>query len=173
MWKLSRFVALTTTVVGWTALSACSATTVKTLSTHADQAADPAAWSTVHYGHVTIDVPASWPVYDETKGSPRCTRFDVHALYLGHQPPDATCPAHLVGRTDAAQIEPLDDATKAQLVGTPSQHIVNGELREDQPDAAVSRKLTAAFPSLGIVVTAFFRDDPAVAQRIVDSVRAA
>ena len=163
---------MTTVLVGWAALSGCSTTSATKVSTQRGPG-DAAAWSTVQYGHVAIDVPSTWPVYDQARGAPRCTRFDVHALYLGHQQPDATCPAHLVGRTDAAQIEPLDDASRARLIGTPSRQVVNGQVREDQPDAAVSRKLTAAFPDLGVLVTASYRDDPSVAQRIVDSVRAA
>ena len=175
MRRLPRFVALIAFVISWLAVSGCSTTVAKQVLTQppATAPADPTAWTTVHYGQVALDVPASWPVYDIADGAPRCARFDQSALYLGHQQADASCPAHPVGRTDAAQVEPLDDLTKAQLVAPASTETVNGQVRQDQPGADVTRQLTAAFPGLGVVVTASYLDDPAVAQRIVDSVRAA
>ncbi|HJP66346.1 MAG TPA: hypothetical protein VKA30_08595, partial [Actinomycetota bacterium] len=72
--------------------------------------AGAAATRSVTYRGATFDVPAGWPVYRLGPRSTRCVRFDVHAVYLGRQGRQPDCPAKLIGRTDAVQVEPLDAA---------------------------------------------------------------
>jgi hypothetical protein len=53
-----------------------------------------------------VAVPASWPVFDLSSHPSVCVRFDRHALYLGNPSPDARCPAHVVGQTEAILVRP-------------------------------------------------------------------
>lgn len=78
------------------------------------QEATPGGWKTVHYGTISLAVPAAWPVYDLSTDLKRCALLNVHAVYLGHQGPDALCPAHATGKSEVLQIEPLD-ATSASI----------------------------------------------------------
>jgi len=62
---------------------------------------------TVNYRGYQLDVPRSWPVYDLARTPSSCIRFDRHAVYLGAATAAQTCPAHLVGQTEALWIAPL------------------------------------------------------------------
>src|SRR5262249_13049722 len=52
-----------------------------------------AGFSVVHYQSVTFQVPSNWPVYDLAQDPTRCVRYDVHAVYLGHEGSTPNCPA--------------------------------------------------------------------------------
>src|SRR6266511_3355999 len=68
----------------------------------------------VTYLGYQLDVPSSWPVVDLTGAATTCVRFDRHVVYLGHPGATQDCPSHLVGRTEAMLIEPLDGAVRDQ-----------------------------------------------------------
>ncbi len=68
-----------------------------------------------------VVVPAAWPVFDLSADPSVCVRFNRHALYLGTPSPDAHCPAHAVGRTEAILIEPRG-GRKVAVTTTWSRH---------------------------------------------------
>ena len=61
---------------------------------------------TVVFAGYELDVPASWAVYRLDQHPRTCVRYDVHAVYLGPPGPDMSCPAGLVGRTEAVSVVP-------------------------------------------------------------------
>jgi hypothetical protein len=128
----------------------------------------------VRYLGAVVEVPAGWPVYDLRADARRCARLDVHAVYLGHQGADATCPAHAVGKTEAVQIEPLDALARARLLPAAPTSVrrINGQSMTVEPGSVASHDIVASYPGLGLLVTASFGPDQGVAQAIVDSVRA-
>src|SRR6266851_7911980 len=91
------------------ALVALAASTASVTPAGAATSPTPVVGSrTITSNGVSLQMPATWPVYDLGQQTGRCAGFDVHAVYLGHQGSDASCPAHLLGKTDAVRIEPLD-----------------------------------------------------------------
>src|SRR5438270_1114713 len=84
------------------------------------------AWRTVTYRGVSLQVPSSWPVFDLRRDPAQCVRFDRHAVYLGHQGEQPDCPAGLIGRTEALQIEPLDDRAVAGVTLSPGLTTLGG-----------------------------------------------
>ena len=96
-------------------------------------AATAGAWRSVTFEHVTIEVPAGWPVYNLTTDPARCPRLDRHAVYLGRPGPDPSCPAgELTGKTEAVQLLPASaqspDVRAATRAATIARHP-----RQDQP----------------------------------------
>src|SRR5689334_446833 len=81
-------------------------------------AAAGTGWRAVEYGGVRLDVPAAWPVYDLARDPTRCVRLDVHAVYLGRPGAAPACPARLLGRTEAVQVEPADPGSPADRRAT-------------------------------------------------------
>jgi len=131
------------------------------------------AWKVDRFGAMKLDAPASWPVHDLSKDSHLCVRFDVNAVYLGSQGPQPDCPARLLGRTDAVQVQPLNATATENLLPAASMVNAQGQTYQVQPDSSTTRMVVAVFPKLGVVVTASFQRDPSVAQRIIDSVSGA
>jgi hypothetical protein len=152
-------------------LGACGAggTTTVGAGTTTTAPAHPAPHQ-VFFGGATFDVPASWPVYDLTATPHRCARFDVHAVYLGHQSSDAVCPARVLGKTEAVQVEADDSFAQARVVASPATAQVNGQAVAYEPGGAAEHQIVATFPGLDIVVTATYGTDAGVAQQIVASV---
>jgi hypothetical protein len=137
-------------------------------------AATPApAWRTVTYGKARFDVPTSWPVYDLSTDAGRCVRFDQHAVYLGHQGPAASCPAHLLGRTETAQVEPLDARSQANLLPGAQTTTINGLPAAIQPFGQASNNTVASFATVGVVVTVTWSTDQGLAQHVLSTVRGA
>lgn len=108
----------------------------------------------VAWGPVRFAVPADWPVYDLGREPSRCPRMDMHAVYLGAVGPAARCPASLIGRTEALEVSPAPAAGSQSVGGDTSAGFV---LRLDR---------------LGVVVTASYRSNPALARQILRSVTA-
>jgi hypothetical protein len=123
----------------------------------------------VQYGGLRFQVPDDWPVYDLSKDPTRCVRFDQHAVYLGHAGAKQDCPAQLVGRTEAVQVEPIDatSQTTAARATTPAE-INNVAVRLD-PSSGITRSLVAAFDSAGTVATVTFSSSDALAQKVLNS----
>jgi hypothetical protein len=128
----------------------------------------------IEYGGLQFAVPEDWPVYDLAQEPTRCVRFDQHAVYLGHAGPDQDCPAQLIGRTDAIQIEPLDATSEASAARAtePSSTLSGLPIRLD-PSHALTLRVSAVFESAGVVATLTFSDDDALAQQILGMVGAA
>ena len=152
-------------------LTGCAAHSGTAISTGAPAA--NTSWTTVQFDGASVDVPASWPVYELSKDPTLCVRFNVNAVYLGAQGPDPDCPARMLGRADAVQVAPLGPTTAGQLLPALSAVNPQGLVVQEQPNSDTTRTIVAAFPKLGVLVTASYLQDPSVAQRIVDSVAAA
>jgi hypothetical protein len=99
---------------------------------------------TVSFRGVRVEVPADWPVR-RMSGEPGCVRFDRHAVYLG-DPSEITCPADLVGRTQAVHLT----------------------TRSTQGIARPDRVVTADDSPVSVVVSA--GDEPALARDIATRV---
>jgi hypothetical protein len=155
------------------AVSGCASTRTTSVDTGTAAGTDPAGWKQIQYRDAVLDVPAAWPVVDLSKNPRRCALFDVHAVYLGHQGPDAVCPARAFGRTDAVQLEPLDSETQEHVLPSPANSAINGQSVAIEPDGSATRSLVASFVGLGVTVTATYTADPSVATRIVHSVQRA
>ncbi len=99
---------------------------------------------TVTFRGVGVEVPADWPVR-RMAGRPGCVRFDRTAVYLG-DPSKVTCPADLVGRTQAV-------------------HLTS---RSTQGVARPDRVVTSTDSPVSVVVSA--GDEPALARDIASTV---
>jgi hypothetical protein len=157
------------------AMAASGCASSRTSSVHTGTAAGPATagWKQIQYRDAVLDVPAAWPVVDLSKDPQQCALFDVHAVYLGHQGPDAACPARALGRTDAVQVEPFDSETQEHVLPSPANSTINGQSVAIEPDGSTTRSLVASFVGLGVTVTATYATDSSVATRIVHSVQRA
>jgi hypothetical protein len=131
----------------------------------------PAGEQTIHFDGIAFDVPAAWPVFNLVADPHRCARFDQHAVYLGQQGSLASCPARALGRTEAVQVEPVDETKQQQLLPTASTDVANGLQMLVQPSPETTRSLTAQFPQPGVVMTVTFLQDQAQAEQILHSVR--
>jgi hypothetical protein len=127
-------------------------------------------WRTVSYALAEVDVPSSWPVYDLAADPSRCVRFDEHAVYLGQQGPSPSCPARVLGRAEAVQLQPFRQEQAAQL-GTATTEVINGTLAWLEPDSDVSHMIVASFPGLDVTVSVSYLADRALAEQIVRSIR--
>jgi hypothetical protein len=121
----------------------------------------------VVYGTLRFQVPDDWPVYELAKEPTRCVRFDQHAVYLGHAGANQDCPAHLVGRTEAVQVEPIDAVSQTTVSAATASGVINGLGVRLDPSSAITRNLIAAFDGLGLVATVTFPQSDALAQKIL------
>src|SRR6266536_3254615 len=139
----------------------------------APAAAVPAGWQRVSYGPVSWAVPAGWPVHNLAAEPGRCARLDVHAVYLGHQGERAACPARALGKTEALQVEPLGPAGQPQAVAALATHAatVAGQPARTDPSSPVTHDLVVALDRAGVALTASYGGGPALARRILATVR--
>jgi len=128
-----------------------------------------AGFSVVHYQSVTFQVPSNWPVYDLAQDPTRCVRYDVHAVYLGHEGSTPNCPAHLVGRTDTVRVEPLDASSEPQAAQATQSATISGQPVHVDPSGATSGTLVVSFDSLGVIATLTFRADDLLDQQILQT----
>jgi hypothetical protein len=139
------------------ASSAPSSTAPSTLS----------GFKAVEYSGVRFQVPGDWPVYDIAKDPTRCVRFDEHAVYLGHAGPNQDCPAQLVGRTEAVQVEPIDAVSQNTASPATAPSTINGLAVHLDPNSTITGNLVAAFDELDLVATVTFRQSDTLAQKIL------
>jgi len=156
-----------------TTSSSTTSTTTSTVPTTAPAStttttAVPAGEQLVTYSGLRFEVPSSWPVYQLSSDPNRCVRFDVHAVYLGATGPTPQCPALLVGRTEAVQVEPLNPQSPAVQLATQVQTLNGLSVRLD-PNASANGEDTVVFPDLGVVAVIAFRTAPNVATQILQS----
>jgi hypothetical protein len=148
---------------GVTATSAFAATAAKTTArtttrtrTTISATAGQAARKTVVYHGYEFQVPASWPVYRLDQHPTTCVRYDVHAVYLGTPGANMECPVGLVGRTQTVSVIP------GTAVGAGSGSEITGQLR-----------VALGAASLGATILATYGTDPAVAEQVLSTLRAA
>ncbi|MFN2613495.1 MAG: glycoside hydrolase domain-containing protein, partial [Actinomycetota bacterium] len=130
-------------------------------------AADASTSRAISFGGVHLRLPASWPVYDLDTDPARCVRFDVHAVYLGHGGESQDCPARALGKTDAVQVEPLDDRSLSHAMLEPAR--LNGIGVYHDPSAGVSGSFVTAVSRALVTVT--HGTDAATANDILASIR--
>jgi hypothetical protein len=128
-----------------------------------------AGFKGAEYAGLRFQVPGDWPVYDLSKDPTRCVRFDQHAVYLGHAGAEQDCPAHLVGRTEAVQVEPIDATSRMTAARAKTPAEINGSAVRLDPSSGITRSLVAAFDSAGIVATVTFSSSDALAQKVLHS----
>jgi len=192
------FVALAATLIGGVALAACGGGSGPSVASPGAQAgqtvttatttpastttsvpttvaptttpttAVPAGEQLVTYSGLQFEVPSSWPVYQLSSDPNRCVRFDQNAAYLGADGPAPKCPAMLVGRTEAVQVEPLNSQSPAAELATTPQTLNGLAVRVD-PNAATNAADTVVFPDQGLVAIITFRSNPALAAQILAS----
>jgi len=159
------------TVTTATTAPASTTTSVPTTlapATTTPTTAVPAGEQLVTYSGLQFEVPSSWPVYQLSSDPNRCVRFDTHAVYVGAEGPAPQCPATLVGRTEAVQVEPLNPQSQPAQLATTSQTLNGLTVRVD-PNAATNAADTIVFPDQGVVAIITFRSAPTVAAQILSS----
>jgi hypothetical protein len=142
-------------------------------STAAAGAADGSALQTVSYQGVSFQVPADWPVYDLAADPARCVRFDDHAVYLGTSGDAQDCPAGIIGRSEAIQVQPIDPDAQPAVSGSPTSQDINGLNAEVTTDLT-GREIDVTLPSSGLSATITWSDDGnggSVALQILQSFR--
>ncbi|MFC1418004.1 DUF1906 domain-containing protein [Streptacidiphilus cavernicola] len=132
------------------------------------QAASPSTQVVGYHGY-HLRVPAGWPVVDLARTPGACVRFDVHAVYLGHPGSQADCPSHLVGRTDALLLQPLDAVSEASS-GQDTQVAPQGTATyRPEGVAPVGGEIHLAVPAAGVLVTASFGASSAGVEQVLRS----
>ncbi len=120
----------------------------------------------VTYHGYKVEVPTSWPVVDLARNPSACVRFDVHAVYLGHPGADPSCPAKLVGRTEALLVEPIDRTSKAR-VGADTIWAPPGMAAVARVPARASHEVTVGVSQAGVLVTGSYGDDRGTLEEVV------
>ncbi|WP_377273164.1 glycoside hydrolase domain-containing protein [Peterkaempfera sp. SMS 1(5)a] len=169
MWRRSPRATTTALTVLATLASVALSTATATAAAPASAPAAPAKGVSYHGYHVRV--PGNWPVIDLAAHPDTCVRFDQHAVYLGH-PTDAgqaSCPAGLVGRSDALLIEPLD-AQSRPLVDRYTRVAPHGSAKAPATSGAgaPTGRIREAVPAAGVLVTSVGTDQ-AAAQTVLDS----
>jgi hypothetical protein len=155
----------TTTTIPASTTTSVPATVAPTVT---PTTAVPAGQQLVTYSGLQFEVPSSWPVYQMSSDPNRCVRFDQSATYLGAEGPAPLCPATLVGRTEAVQIEPLNPQSSTAQLATAPQTLNGLSVRVD-PKSASNYADTVAFPDLGLVAIITIGSHPALAAQILQS----
>jgi hypothetical protein len=143
---------------------------VTTVPTTPTTAAAAPGMQFVTYGGVRLQVPDSWPVYDLTNDPKRCALLNVNAAFLGHQGTNATCPADATGRTEVVQIEAVDARSQSQTASATQPGTLNGIAVKTDPSSSIHRALTVVIPDRSVVVSITYRNDPTLANAIMQSI---
>jgi len=128
--------------------------------------AAPAGQQAVVFQGYRTTVPAGWPVIDLTRQPTACVRYDRPAVYLGHPGVGQRCPAHLVGRTDALLIEPLDQ-TAAVRIDSATATAAAGQATPAHTPTSRDGQITVAVPDAGVLVTATHGQSQTTARSIL------
>lgn len=121
----------------------------------------------VGYRGLRLRVPVGWAVVNLDAQPSACPRLDVHALYLGRQGAAARCPAHLVGRVEAVQVQPLEPGTAPFVPATAGS--LHGEPLQVRAGTGVSHEIDMLLPRLGLRVTASYGTNPTLAAQVTGS----
>ena len=168
-----------------TAAKTTTRTTTKTKTTTSATASKTALKTVVYHGF-EFRVPAGWPVYRLDQHPTTCVRYDVHAVYLGTPGVNMQCPAGLVGRTETVSVIPSSTVAAGSgseitdqreqpdgVGGTELQPLpaVHGAVTLNATQHELRVALGRA--SLGVTVRATYGTDPAVAEQVLGTLRAA
>jgi hypothetical protein len=123
----------------------------------------------VTFGGVQFGVPVGWPVYTLASDPTRCVRQDVHAVYLGQAGPSPSCPANIVGHTEAVHVEPLNAKSQTEAARATQALVLNGLNVRVDPAEQIAGAVTAVFPDQQLVVTITFAKSSALADEIFQS----
>jgi hypothetical protein len=107
----------------------------------------PALAKTVRYRGATVNVPATWPVYDLATHPGVCVRFDRPAVYLGRPSADQRCPAARAGRPRAVLLEPWGRG--AAVVRRAGDTVAPGARPGARAARARARPAAATYTGLG------------------------
>ena len=129
----------------------------------------PAGWRTVSFGGASVQVPASWPVVNLDLHPSACPRLDVHAVYLGTPGPAPHCPARLVGRTEAVQIQPGSQQDPAARQAS-RPVLVGGRRALTNANYRVTHVLVYQPSGAGPQVSVSYGDDRALAAQIAATI---
>ena len=135
------------------------------------QAATGSSWRTIHYGHVRLRVPSSWPVVSLATHPRTCPLLDRHAVYLGKGGPDPACPADLLaGKTGAVQILPAVADSPDSRSATRSV-VIDGHPSRTNPDYSITHTIIDILPAAGTEVDFSYGSDLATIKEIQSSLR--
>jgi len=166
----ARDTSTTTSTTSTTATSVPPSTTVPPATSPPASTTRPTSgFKAIEYAGLRFQVPQEWPVYDLGKDPTRCARFDQHAVYLGHAGANQDCPAQLVGRTEAVQVEPIDATSQVTASAATTPGTINGLAVHVDPSSAITRSLVAAIDDPRLVATVTFRQSDALAQQILQT----
>lgn len=87
-------------------------------------AAEGPAARVVAFRGYTFEVPGSWPVVNLARHPRTCVRFDQHAVYLGTPGRNQSCPAGLIGTTEALLIAPAAARSGRSSVENPVARLI-------------------------------------------------
>ena len=116
----------------------------------AGQASAAPALMPMAYGKYSFELPRSWPVINLSARPRTCVRFDRQAVYIGTPGPDQSCPARVIGTTQALLIR--RGPARAARAAT---------------ENPVARQITVTAP--GISITATYGTDPGQIDQILRS----
>ena len=168
--KAGQSESTSTSTASVTSTTASPPTTPTTAPTTSSSVAGQS--TVITYRGLQLTVPSAWPVYEMAADPARCVRFDRHAVFLGPAGSDPSCPARVVGRTEAVQVQPLNGSTQAAEASATSPTSINGVSVLVDPNADTAGALTAVVKNLNLLVTITFGSDRATAERILQSLHA-
>jgi len=177
--KASRYwstalIATTAVVLGGgpsaVAAAASAASTQGAQSTQSTAMGSDSDTKEVSYHGYALRVPADWPVIDLSQASQTCVRFDRHAVYLGHPSSEQSCPAYVIGRTEAVVVEPLD-ATSGGRIDSHTVQVSGSRATPASAPSGVAGEITEAIAGAGVLVTASYGADAQLAQQILTGAR--
>lgn len=131
--------------------------------------AGPNTAQRVTFGGLQFGVPTGWPVYSLASDPTRCVRQDAHAVFLGQQGPNPSCPSRLVGHTETVHVEPLNAQSQPEAARATQAQVLNGLNVRADPAEQIAGAVTAVFPDQGLVVTITFVHSSALADEIFHS----
>ncbi|ACU71487.1 FG-GAP repeat protein [Catenulispora acidiphila DSM 44928] len=137
---------------------------------HGTAATSSANTKQVSYHGYALSVPADWPIIDLSQAPQTCVRFDQHAVYLGHPGSEQSCPAQVIGRTEAVVVEPLDAAT-GDRIGSHTIQVTGPRAAPATTPSGTDGEITEAIAGAGVLVTASYGTDAQQAQQILTGAR--
>jgi hypothetical protein len=150
----------------WWLVTACVVVAVAGLVSSA-RAARPEATKQVTFHGYKVEVPTSWPVIDLTRNPSTCVRFNVHAVYLGHPGANQSCPARVLGRTEALLVEPMDASSRGR-VRADTTWAPRGMAAVPAIPANASHEVTVGVSQAGVLVTGSYGDDRGTLENVLD-----
>jgi len=159
----------TSTSTSTTPTTLASTSTTSTTVPTPPTTSGPDTAQKVTFAGVQFGVPVGWPVYTLASDPTRCVRQDVHAVYLGQEGPNPSCPSRLVGHTETVHVEPLNAESQPEAARATQAQVLNGLNVRIDPSEQIAGAVTAVFPDQQLVVTITFVKSSALADEIFRS----